>query len=87
MIKLPEFTFLVVLIGNKLFKNGSKATELIQTYSRAYSGTPVILASLDEKGKTVYRGLIQHKELVLAIQKVPIASLPFQEYTVFLDED
>ncbi len=59
----------------------------MKLYSRAYPGTPVLLATLDGKGRTIYRAFMQHKDIVLAMKDVPVSSLPIQEHTVFIEEE
>ncbi len=86
ILKLPGVTILCVAVGMKLFKNAPESTRMLRRYSVAYNNIPVLLVAVDETGKTHYRGLVQHKELVIAMKDVPASQLSFQEHTVFLDQ-
>lgn len=86
LIKTPDLTFLIVVVGIKTLKNEKQSNRMIQRLSYAHSGTPVLLVAGDAQGNTNYRGLVEHKPIVEAVKNIPLSDLPLQEFTVFVDD-
>lgn len=85
LIKTDQLQFLVVSVNSKVFRRPEQAKSIINEYSRAYKGIPVILMSHDANGNAVYNSLVEHKPLCNALKEIPAHEIPLKEHTVYIE--
>ncbi len=79
LIKEQGVTFAVVIVKKSVLDNRSNASNVIQSFQPVFPGVPIILMAQDSRGVPTYLG---RPDIVKFLANVPLAAIPWQEYTV-----
>lgn len=79
VIKEQGVTFAIVIVKKVVLDNRSDANSTIRSFQPVFAGTPVVLMAQDSRGAASYFG---RHDIVNFLSRVPMASIPWREYTI-----
>lgn len=79
VIKEQGVTFAVVVVKPHILRDRSQAEGLMQSFSSAFSGLPVVLMGQDSSGRPTFFG---RTDLSRFMSRVPLAAIPWKRYNL-----
>ncbi len=79
VIKEQGLTFAVVIVKKHVVDNKFEADRAVLSLQSVFPGIPVVLMAQDSRGVPTYYG---RKDIASFMAKVPLAAVPWEEYSV-----
>lgn len=79
VIKEQGVTFAIVIVKQFVIQSEIEFQKAVSTFSRYFSGMPIILMAQDSKGIPTYRG---RKDIVNFLASIHMNQIPWKEFTI-----
>ena len=79
LLKEQGVTFAIVIVKPDVIRDSHRASQTVDGFRGVFGAVPIILMAQDSRGIPTYRG---RPDIVRFLANVPMASIPWREYTV-----
>jgi hypothetical protein len=79
VIREQGVTFAIVIVKKHIIDSASEAAQAIRSFAPVFGYAPVVLMAQDNWGTPTWYG---RRDIVNFLKNVPLAAIPWQEYTL-----